>query len=38
LWMLAFNNVFVNLDSYTGGFSQNYYLYKDENRRFNPVV
>lgn len=38
LWMHAFNNLFVNLDSYTGGFSQNYYLYKDENRRFNPVV
>ncbi|HEX5001597.1 MAG TPA: CotH kinase family protein [Bacteroidia bacterium] len=38
LWMLAFNNVFVNLDSYTGGFSQNYYLYKDANQRMNTVV
>lgn len=37
LWMLAFNNVLVNLDSYTGGFSQNYYLYKDDNLRFNPI-
>ncbi|MFM8917295.1 MAG: CotH kinase family protein [Bacteroidota bacterium] len=37
LWMLAFNNVLVNLDSYTGGFSQNYYLYRDDNLRFNPI-
>ncbi|MCC7467061.1 MAG: CotH kinase family protein [Saprospiraceae bacterium] len=34
LWMLAFNNVLVNLDSYTGAFGQNYYLYYDENDRF----
>ncbi|HTF04047.1 MAG TPA: CotH kinase family protein [Bacteroidia bacterium] len=38
LWMLAFNNVTVNLDSYSGAFSQNYYLYMDDNGRFNPVV
>lgn len=38
LWMLAFNNVFVNLDSYIGGFAQNYYLYRDDNRRFVPIV
>ncbi len=38
LWMLAFNNVLVNLDSYTGGFSQNYYLYRSDNGRFLPVV
>lgn len=38
LWMLAFNNVLVNLDSYSGNFKQNYYLYKDDNGRFNPVV
>lgn len=38
LWMLAFNNVFVNLDSYIGGFAQNYYLYRDDNGRFIPVV
>jgi len=30
LWMLAFNNVLVNLDSYIGGFAQNYYLYRDD--------
>ncbi|MEY3437460.1 MAG: hypothetical protein RL265_45 [Bacteroidota bacterium] len=34
LWMLAFNNVLVNLDSYSGAFRQNYYLYKDLNERF----
>lgn len=38
LWMLAFNNVLVNLDSYSGGFKQNYYLYRDDNQRFLPVV
>lgn len=38
LWMLAFNNVLVNLDSYIGGFAQNYYLYRDDNDRFLPVV
>ncbi|MFZ4707716.1 MAG: CotH kinase family protein, partial [Bacteroidales bacterium] len=34
LWMLAFDNVLVNLDSYIGAFSQNYYLYKDDFSRF----
>ncbi len=38
LWMLAFNNLFVNLDSYNGAFAQNYYLYKDQNNRFNPIL
>ncbi|MBV6438495.1 MAG: hypothetical protein EPGJADBJ_00119 [Saprospiraceae bacterium] len=38
LWMIAFNNVFVNLDSYTGVFAQNYYLYQDKNDRWLPVV
>jgi hypothetical protein len=38
LWMLAFNNVLINLDSYTGAFAQNYYLYRDNNSRFAPVV
>lgn len=38
LWMLAFDNLFVNLDSYIGKFKQNYYLYKDNNGRFNPIV
>jgi hypothetical protein len=38
LWMLAFNNILVNLDSYSGGFAQNYYLYKDNTGRFNPII
>ncbi len=38
LWMIAFDNTLVNLDSYIGGFSQNYYLYKDNYNRFIPVV
>lgn len=38
LWMLAFDNVMVNIDSYIGTFNQNYYLYKDDNGRFCPVL
>ena len=38
LWMLAFNNVLVNLNSYTGQNSQNYYLYKDDFGQFNPII
>ena len=38
LWMLAFDNVLVNLDSYIGAFAQNYYLYKDDNDRFLSIV
>ena len=38
LWMLAFDNVLVNIDSYVGNFKQNYYLYKDDNGRFNAIV
>lgn len=37
-WMIAFNNLIVNLDSYNGWFSQNYYIYKDNFNRYNPVV
>jgi len=38
LWMLAFNNVLVNLSSYSGDNSQNYYLYKDKDGQFNPII
>jgi spore coat protein CotH len=38
IWMLAYNSVLVNLDSYSGVFAQNYYLYKDNTQRYNPVV
>ena len=38
LWMLAFNNVLVNLNSYTGKESQNFYLYQDSTGRFHPII
>ncbi len=38
LWMLAFNNLTVNLNSYTGQFSPNYYLYKNKENRFVPII
>lgn len=38
IWMLAFNNVLVNLDSYSGAFRQNYYLYQDADHRFASVM
>jgi hypothetical protein len=38
LWMLAFDNVLVNLDSYIGGFAQNYYLYRNSYGKFIPIV
>ncbi|MBL7765507.1 MAG: CotH kinase family protein [Chitinophagaceae bacterium] len=37
-WMLAFNNVLVNLDSYSGVFCQNYYVYKDNTAHYNPII
>lgn len=38
LWMLALNTVMVNLDSYTGMFSHNYYLYRIADGRFTPLM
>jgi hypothetical protein len=38
LWMLAFNNLTVNLDSYAGRLSHNYYLYRDSFGIFHPIV
>ncbi len=38
LWMLAYNNVLVNLDSYTGRLSHNYYMAKDDAGRWNPLI
>lgn len=38
LWMLAFNNVFLNLNSYSGGQSPNYYLVQDDQGRMVPVL
>jgi len=37
LWMLALNNVMVNLNSYSGNHSLNYYLYKDNNGLFQTI-
>ncbi len=38
LWMLAFNNLILNLDSYLGKFCHNYYLYKDSAGIFHPIL
>lgn len=38
LWMLALNMVMVNLDSYTGRFCHNYYLYQDDGGAFHPLI
>jgi hypothetical protein len=38
IWMLAFNNTLVNLDSYSGVFCQNYYIYRDLTNRYNPII
>lgn len=37
LWMHAFNNVLVNLDSYAGRLCHNYYLYQDSFGIFQPI-
>ena len=37
LWMHALNYVLVNFDGYIG-YAQNYYLYKDGNGQFNPIL
>lgn len=38
LWMHAFNMVLVNLDSYTGRLSHNYYLYQLPGGQFTPIL
>jgi CotH kinase protein len=38
LWMLALNNVMVNLNSYSGKSANNYYLYQDIHGRFRPII
>jgi len=37
LWMHAFNYTLLNLDSYIA-YAQNYYLYKTDDGRFNPII
>lgn len=38
IWMLAFNNALVNLDSYTGAFRQNYYMYRNHAGQWIPII
>jgi spore coat protein CotH len=38
LWMHALNNVMVNLASYSGAVSENYYLYRDDKKQFVPIM
>lgn len=38
LWMLAFNNLTVNLDSYIGRLCHNYYLYQDTFGVWQPII
>lgn len=38
LWMLALNNVMVNLDSYNGSLSHNYYLWFDTTGVAHPII
>lgn len=38
LWLHAFTNVTVTLDSYLGNSKHNYYIYEDHNGRFNPIA
>ncbi|MFT4761092.1 MAG: hypothetical protein ACI9XO_004098 [Paraglaciecola sp.] len=38
IWMSALNNWLVNLDSYLGAETQNYYLFKQDNGLFAPIM
>ncbi|MBU6342672.1 MAG: CotH kinase family protein [Bacteroidetes bacterium] len=38
LWMLALNNTLVNLDSYNGSLSHNYYLWFDTTGVAHPLI
>jgi hypothetical protein len=37
LWMHALNYALINFDSYVG-YAQNYYLYRDADGRWNPIL
>ena len=37
LWFHALNYTLINFDSYIG-YAQNYYLYKDATKQFNPIL
>lgn len=38
LWMLALDNIMVNLDSYIGRLSHNFYLWRAPDNRFHPII
>ncbi len=38
LWMIAFTNVTVTLDSYIGQSTHNYYIYEDHKGHFNSII
>ena len=38
LWMLAFNDVLVNLHSYSGQYANNYYLYEVPSGKIVPIL
>lgn len=38
LWMHAFNMILVNLDSYSGRLSHNYYMYQNKSGQFVPLI
>jgi hypothetical protein len=38
LWMCAFNDLFVNLDSYTGVFAQNHFALRDNSGKYNCAL
>lgn len=38
IWMSALNNWLVNLDSYLGAETQNYYIFKQDNGLFAPIM
>ncbi|MBK8828892.1 MAG: CotH kinase family protein, partial [Saprospiraceae bacterium] len=37
IWMLAWNNYYVNFDSYSGS-GHNYLIYQDNNKRFSTIM
>ena len=37
LWMIAYDNLLVNLDAPIN-FAHNYYLYRDNSHRFDPII
>lgn len=38
LWIHAYCNAMVILDSYLGASKHNFYMYQDHNGRFNPII